>query len=88
MKKIMALTMVAIVIVHHYPDDDDGDANSKTAMTSAISTLSCQVSPPPQRLPKTTTRLRLKGPFDPNYDSDRIPGMNASSSFVPSSRKE
>ena len=84
MKKIMALTMVAIVIAHHYPDDDadDGDANSKTAMTSAISTLSRQVSPPPQRLPKTTTRLRLKGPFDPNYDSDRISGMNASSSFV------
>ena len=38
--------MVAIVIAHHY-SDDDGDANSKTAMTSAISTLSCQVSPPP-----------------------------------------
>ena len=49
MKKIMALTMVAIFIAHHYPDDDDDDddANSKTAMTSAISTLSCQVSPPP-----------------------------------------
>ena len=84
----MALTIVAIVIAHHYPDDDDdydddnGDTNSKTAMTSAISTLSRQVSPPPQRLPKTTTRLRLKGPLDPNYGSDRISAMNASSSFV------
>ena len=43
----MVLSIVAIVIAHHYPDDDDDGDNSKTAMTSAISTLSCQVSPPP-----------------------------------------